>query len=469
MAEPLGPTPDYPVAELPALALAGPRQVTRYFGRVMLLLLLGAPIALALAPWQQNLRGEGRIIEFDPVNRPMPLQARTDGIVSAWHVREGAHVTTGTPIVDLADNDPNVLERLQAQLDAARNKRAAALRKRDELDGQVRSAELARTAALRLAEDEIAAAQQALAVARQGVEVAKQRLALAKTAEQMWQGLVADRLGAGFELQRATQERSIAVADLAAKQAGVAGAEANLRAKHSARERTAQVEAVKLQEARVKRAAADADIAEAEGSIPKLERDLERQRRQRIVAPVDGYVQNLVANGRGGNFVKQGTTLAVLVPATKQPAVELLVDGNDVTLIEVGRHVRLQFEGWPAVQFVGWPSAAVGTFGGRVAFVDRFGTSRGKFRVMVIPDERPFHDGDEGPAVRWLRGLLTSSKPRARENPHRWPGDAWLRQGTRAKGWILLDRVSLGFEVWRQLNGFPPTIERPANDKGLKR
>jgi hypothetical protein len=28
----------------------------------------------------------------------------------------------------------------------------------------------------------------------------------------------------------------------------------------------------------------------------------------------------------------------------------------------------------------------------------------------------------------------------------------------RAKGFVLLDQVSLGFELWRQANGFPPTL-----------
>ncbi|MFM9068837.1 MAG: hemolysin D, partial [Planctomycetota bacterium] len=30
-----------------------------------------------------------------------------------------------------------------------------------------------------------------------------------------------------------------------------------------------------------------------------------------------------------------------------------------------------------------------------------------------------------------------------------------LRQGVRANGWVLLNEVSLGYEIWRQLNGFP--------------
>jgi len=28
----------------------------------------------------------------------------------------------------------------------------------------------------------------------------------------------------------------------------------------------------------------------------------------------------------------------------------------------------------------------------------------------------------------------------------------------RARGFVLLDRVSMGYELWRQANGFPPTV-----------
>lgn len=81
--------PRYPATELGALQLAGKRRVTRRFGRFVLALLIVTPIIMAFAPWQQNLAGVGRVIEYDPVNRPMPLQARTDGLLLRWHVREG--------------------------------------------------------------------------------------------------------------------------------------------------------------------------------------------------------------------------------------------------------------------------------------------------------------------------------------------------------------------------------------------
>ena len=131
-------------------------------------------------------------------------------------------------------------------------------------------------------------------------------------------------------------------------------------------------------------------------------------------------------------MVKQGDQLAVLVPDTGTRAVELWVDGNDVPLITPGRHVRVQFEGWPAVQFVGWPSVAIGTFGGTVAFVDATDNGQGLFRLVVLPDESA-----------------------------EWPEARYLRQGVRANGWILLNQVRLGYELWRQFNGFPPAVGSP--------
>ena len=35
-----------------------------------------------------------------------------------------------------------------------------------------------------------------------------------------------------------------------------------------------------------------------------------------------------------------------------------------------------------------------------------------------------------------------------------------MRQGVRANGWVMLSRVRLGYEIWRQLNGFPPVLAK---------
>ena len=141
-------------------------------------------------------------------------------------------------------------------------------------------------------------------------------------------------------------------------------------------------------------------------------------------------------SGRGGQLrqsgelLKAGSPLAVIVPASSKDVVELWIDGNDMPMVMPGNLVRLQFEGWPALQFSGWPSIAVGTFGGRVLLVDPTDNGKGKFRVLVESDP-----GDDP-----------------------WPSRRFLRQGVRANGWVLLNIVPIGYELWRQFNGFPPVI-----------
>jgi hypothetical protein len=135
--------------------------------------------------------------------------------------------------------------------------------------------------------------------------------------------------------------------------------------------------------------------------------------------------------------LKTGEQIASFVPDNSLPVVELWVSGRDMPLISVGRRVRLQFEGWPAVQFAGWPSVAVGTFGGRVRLVDPTDNGSGKFRLLVEPDP--------------------NDKP--------WPQLRYLRQGVRVHGWVLLNRVSLGFELWRLFNGFAPVVEQEKDTK----
>jgi hypothetical protein len=131
----------------------------------------------------------------------------------------------------------------------------------------------------------------------------------------------------------------------------------------------------------------------------------------------------------------------VVIPDTDARFVEAWIDGMDMPLLAPrivqadgtvipGSRVRLQFEGWPAIQFVGWPSVAVGTFGGEVITVDATDDGLGRFRIVVAADP-----GDEP-----------------------WPGTRFLRQGVRAKAWVLLRTVPLWQEIWRQLNGFPPVV-----------
>ena len=169
--------------------------------------------------------------------------------------------------------------------------------------------------------------------------------------------------------------------------------------------------------------AATAAIA---ADVAKAEVQRARQSTQRIVAPREGVILR-IAGGDASTFVKEGDELVVFAPEQGLRATEIFVSGLDAALVQPGRKVRLMFEGWPAVQFSGWPSMAIGTFAGVVRFVDPAASVNGRFRAVVVEDP---------------------AQP--------WPGERYLRLGGKARGWVVLNEVRLGYELWRQLNNFPP-------------
>lgn len=94
------------------------------------------------------------------------------------------------------------------------------------------------------------------------------------------------------------------------------------------------------------------------------------------------------------------------------------------------------------MQMIGWPQLAIGTFGGEVVFVDATDDGMGKFRVVIGPSDDQVDRGDG-------KGTVAVG----------WPDrNRWLRQGVRANAWVMLDQVPLWFELWRQMNGFPPLM-----------
>ncbi len=184
------------------------------------------------------------------------------------------------------------------------------------------------------------------------------------------------------------------------------------------------------EQARIRVEELRAGVAEARAELNRAEVNLSRQSVQIVRAPRDGVILRVNA-GDQATFVNAGDVIATFVPDNAERAVELYIDGRDIALVRAGAKVRLQFEGWPVVQFSGWPSVAVGTFGGIVTAVDPSASTAGRFRVLVTEDP---------------------------DDPHPWPDEGFVRFGSNARGWILLETVSAGYEIWRQLNNFPPNF-----------
>jgi adhesin transport system membrane fusion protein len=404
-------------------------------GYTLFVVLAALTLILLLAPWQQNVLAKGRVIAFDPVRRQQVLQAPIEGRIKKWYVVEGQRVARGEDIVELEDNDPSLMLRLQQEVAAIEDRIRRTRERVESLDLQMRSLELSRENARRAAEERMAVASQNVEAATKNVldqQAVFDQLSVNFNRQQQ---LRADGLISQLDLEKAEQQRKSAEAELGRRRAALRAAERAELAAQAERDKVVADADALIQSARAARATAEAEIASAERELQSALVRRDRQNAQFVKAPCDGTVLRLLANAAdGGALVKAGDRLATIVPDLVDTVAELWVDGVDMPLIDVGRKVRLQFEGWPAIQFVGWPSVAVGTFGGRVRLVDPSDDGRGTFRILVEPDP------DE-------------SQP--------WPEHRVLRPGVRANGWVLLNRVPLWKEIWRQLNSFPPTVSPP--------
>jgi multidrug efflux pump subunit AcrA (membrane-fusion protein) len=409
------------------------------------LFLVGLVCILAFVPWQQSISGTGKIMILSPMDRPQSIEAQIPARLKSWHVRDGQSVKKGQLIAELLDLDskfldPQQIKQLEAQKQALFGRRKAAQARAQALQRQVGSLKLSQGAAIPSTKERSAQAHDRIDAAKQAIEAAKQNAVTTELNLQRLKELFDKGVRSRRDLELAQLDHTRALTDV---QRAIAALDIAYRDKTVAVFDQDKV-AADTEAAMSSIAAAIASAAETvettSAEICKLDIDLQNLRRRmeqrRVYAPCDGRIVRLMCVG-AGETVDSGTVLAVLAPQTEDLAAELTISDNDAPLVSVGRPVRLQFAGWPALQFAGWPSIAVGTFGGKVAVIDASDDGKSCYRVIVKPD----------------LDLIASG----RDEP--WPSSRFLRPGAEASGWVMLDTVPLGFEMWRQFNSFPPTVK----------
>jgi len=397
--------------------------------RSLVTLLLVLLVFLALTPWQQNVQGVGRVVAYIPGDRQQTIGAPVEGRIARWLVKEGSRVKKGEVIAELLDNDPLLLQRLTNERQALLDRQSAVENRVETFREQLRMAELSRPQALAAAESRLEMGKQRQKAAAQALDAARAARQTASLNLNRQQQLQQKGLASRRTLELAELDMAQRSADSERAQATLTAAKSEINALSADVQKLIADTTGSVEKARAELNKAIEDQNYVRADLLKLETRLARQQTQTIAAPRDGTVLRLLANPNA-ELIKAGQALAILVPDTEQRAVELWVDGNDLPLIVTGSRVRLQFEGYPAVQFGGWPELSIGSFGGRVALIDATDDGKGHFRVLVSPDP------DDIP----------------------WPDSRFLRQGVRVNGWILLGRVTLGYEMWRIFNGFPPLI-----------
>ncbi|WP_462252188.1 HlyD family secretion protein [Ekhidna sp.] len=393
-------------------------------------------ILFLFLPWQQNIRGKGRLTALNPGNRPQMVESAIAGRITNWHVIEGDYVNKGDVLLTISEIkdkyfDPNLISRIEEQVRAKKNaaeakdNKIAALNKQIVALGNAVTAKMAQAknklqqSRLKLEADSLAfvAAQVNYENAESIFNRNKNRFDAGNITLTKFQEIENKFQMSGAKVLKAENEWLQRKADLANATLELASIDAEYSDKISKAQSN-------LNETIAGRNETQAEIVKMENELTNVQ---VRQSQYQIKAPQSGYVVHAVKVGIG-ETIKEGGAVATILPESEDIAFEMYIEAMDMPLIAKGRKVRVEFDGWPALAFSGWPNASVGTFGGEVAIIDRVESKNGKFRIIVKPD-------------------ITDEK---------WP--SLLRIGSAAKGWVMLNDVPIWYEIWRNMNGFPATM-----------
>ena len=440
----------------PAMHLVRSSWFARGLARTLLLLMILLLVAAIFLPWQQTSRGEGQVTARLPQLRLQAVESPAKGIIASLRpdLREGSLVEEGEIIMEIKPFAEDA-ERLTKEVAKAVQDKLASYRLiLENTRQQVESVRMQGAQTIASAEADVRSSSNSWEKATRDVEEQLFKFNQAKLERERYQDLKGDVISevefSNLENKELSELAKLESSMAAAKKGynDLEGKERDLEGKRR------EIEQKILQAQNY----VDKAITDVNNTQKELNDVLTKQGeldRLKVPSPSRGRIQ-AIRGQAGTNSVKEGDKLFEVVPETDDLAVELTVRGVDAPLIHVGDPVRLQFEGWPAIQFVGWPSVAVGTFPGEVIAVNPTDSGKGIFKIVV----GPVKNGGDGASLSTVSNMTDL----------KWPDSRYLRQGVRANGWVILKRVSLGYEIWRQLNGFPITISdtEPTEEKATK-
>lgn len=428
-----------------AMLAVGDARPSRRFGRLVAAATIVAVAGMFL-PWTQNIRARGALTSLSPDQRPQTIHAIIPGRIEEWFVQEGQRVNKGDTILRISEVkpeyfDPRLLDRTSEQITAKELTARSYQEKVNALDAQIdalsqtmrikleQAANKIQQARLKIASDSIR-----VVAAQAEIQVAKDQL---QRGEQQFKGGLLSMVE--LERRRVNEQRATAtVIDAENKLLDARNELLNAKLeitgiRNDYRDKLAKAESEKF--------SSMSQMYNTEAEVSKMQVDLAsytvRAGNYYITAPQSGYITRAVRTGLG-ELIDEGEGIITIMPADFQLAVELYVRPMDMPLINMGQKVRFMFDGWPSIVFSGWPNSSYGTFGGRVAAIDNFISPNGKYRILVAADPQ--------------------------DDP--WPNA--LRVGGGAVGFALMRNVPIWYELWRQINGFPPDLYADPMNTNLK-
>jgi multidrug resistance efflux pump len=391
-------------------------------------------IVIMFLPWTQNIRSNGKVTTLRPEQRPQTINSLISGRIEKWFVKDGDKVKKGDTILFLSEIkedyfDPNLISRTKDQLKNKEMTVSSYSDKIKSLDNRVDA--LLDNGELQLQQARLKLQQAELKVRADSIEyyTAIENNKIAEEQFKRFEKLQREGLKSQTELEtRKLALQRASASEISTRQKYLQSKNDIIDAKLGFNSTSAKFRD-EVSKAESDKFSALSSMYDAEVDVTKLQTQVVnysvRNGMYFILAPQDGVVTKTLSSGIG-ETIKQGDPVATIMPSNYDLALEVYVRPMDLPLLQKGQHVRIQFDGWPAIVFSGWPNTSFGTFGGDILAVDNFAGEDGNFRVLIVPDK----------------------------SDHEWPEK--LRVGGGAKTMIMLNDVKVGYELWRLINGFPP-------------
>ncbi|MCB4799217.1 HlyD family secretion protein [Neotamlana laminarinivorans] len=396
-------------------------------------------LIILLLPWTQNITSKGYVTTLKPNQRPQTLQSPIPGRIDEWLVQEGDYVKKGDTIIKISEIksdyfDEQLTQRTSDQIRA----KSASVDSYNSKVGALRNqySALKQEQKLKLEQAKNKLLQSKLKVTTDSIdlEAAKIKANIAQTQFERTVNLQEEGLKAVKDVEEFRNKLQEANAKLISQQNKL------LTSKNEVINAKLSISTIvtsyndKLAKAQSDLYTAQSSALDTEAQVSKLENSLANYTKRNsllyITAPQDGYINKAIKSGIGETF-KEGEPLVGIMPANYDLAVEMYVKPMDLPLLHLGEHVQVQFDGWPAIVFSGWPNVSYGTYGAVIVAIENFANDQGLYRVLITrdPDYEP------------------------------WPQA--LRVGSGAQTIALLEDVPIWYEIWRQINGFPPNFYTP--------
>lgn len=414
----------------------------KYFNRFLLAAAILLLIVLFL-PWTQNISGSGLVTTLKPDQRPQTIQSQIPGRIEEWFVQEGDFVKAGDTILRISEIksdyfDDKLVERTNDQIEAKTSSVGAYEGKVNALNRQITA--LSNEQKLKLEQTQNKLLQSRLKVKSDSIdlEAAKTNIAIAERQYERIQTLQKE----GLKAVKDVEEKRLKLQETQAKL--ISQENKYLASQNEVINAQIDLSKVSTEYAdKISKAQSDMHTAQSSGfdamaQVTKLENAYTNYKRRNsllfVTAAQNGYINKAITGGIGVTF-KEGEELVGIMPAKYDLAVETFVRPIDLPLLHIGEKVRVQFDGWPAIVFSGWPNVSYGTYGAKVVAIENFISNNGKYRILLAPDE----------------------------TDHTWPEA--IRVGSGARTIALLEDVPIWFELWRQINSFPPNYYQPEDSK----